>query len=180
MENWCLASYTRSYVSWSLHNDTLVYQIRLWKYPIERAKTDKAAPIRYIWTLPNKNLEIAYKPYECITVDKQLFPFRGHTKFTQYIPSKPAKYGIKVFWVCDSVNGYPLQGQLYTGKPTDAPRQINIGERTVLDLVSSYKGSGRNVTTDNFFTTLELAKVLNSWNMILVGTVRKKQTVPAE
>ncbi|XP_069585014.1 piggyBac transposable element-derived protein 4-like [Ranitomeya imitator] len=141
----------------------------------ERVQTDKAAPIRDIWTMLNSNLERAYKPYHCITVDEQLFPFRGHTKFTQYIPSKPAKYGIKIFWACDSSNAYPLQGQLYTGKPTDGPRQVNIGERTVLDLVSSYKGSGRNVTTDNFFTTMELAKVLNSWNMTLVGTVRKNK-----
>lgn len=93
----------------------------------------------------NKILKISYKPYECITVDKQLFPFRGHTKFTQYIPSKPAKYGIKVFWICDSVNCYPLQGQLYTRKHTDAPRQINVGERTGLDLDSSYKGSGMSL-----------------------------------
>ena len=84
-------------------------------------------------------------------------------------------YGIKVFWACDASNAYPLQGQIYTGKPTDGPRQVNVGEQTVLNLVSLYKSSGRNVTTDNFFTTMELAKVLNSWNMTLVGTVRKNK-----
>ena len=82
----------------------------------ERAKTDEAAPIRDIWIMLNRNLEKAYKLYECITIDKELFPYRGHTKFTQYIPSKPSKYGIKVFWVCDISNSYPLQGQIYTGK----------------------------------------------------------------
>ena len=141
----------------------------------ERVQTDKAAPIRDIWTMLNSNLMGAYKPHECITIDEQLFPFRGRTKFTQYIPSKPAKYGIKIFWACDASNAYPLEGQLYTGKPTDGPRQVNVGERTVLDLVSSYKGSGRNVTTDNFFTSMNLCKVLNSWNMTLVGTVRKNK-----
>lgn len=119
----------------------------------ERVTTDKVAAIRDIWIMLNTNLGRAYKPYECIIIDEQLFPFRDHTKFTQYIPSKPAKYGIKVFWACDALNSYPLQGQIYTGKPIDGPRQVNVGERTVLDLVSLYKGSGRNVTTDNFFTT---------------------------
>lgn len=141
----------------------------------ERVQTDKAAPIRDLWLMLNKNLERAYKPHECITIDEQLFPFRGHTKFTQYIPSKPAKYGIKVFWACDASNAYPLHGQLYTGKPIDGPRQTNVGERTVLDLVCLYKGSGRNVTTDNFFTGMQLAKVLNTWDMTLVGTVRKNK-----
>lgn len=141
----------------------------------ERAKNDKAAPIRDIWTMLNSNLAKNYKPKECITVDEQLFPYRGHTKFTQYIPSKPAKYGIKIFWACDAANAYPLQGQLYTGKPLDGERQVNVGERTVLDLVAKYKGSGRNVTTDNFFTSLQLARTLNSWKMTLVGTLRKNK-----
>ena len=58
----------------------------------ERVQTDKAASTRGIWIILNRNLEKSYKPYECITIDQQLFPFRGHTKFTQYIPSKSAKY----------------------------------------------------------------------------------------
>lgn len=140
-----------------------------------RSQTDKAAPIRDIWTMINSNLHKNYKPSESITVDEQLFPYRGKTKFTQYIPSKPSKYGIKVFWACDSETAYPLQGQLYTGKPAGGERQVNVGEKTVLDLVASYKNSGRNVTTDNFFTTLQLAHVLNSWNMTLVGTVRRNK-----
>ena len=108
----------------------------------------------------NRNLEKAYKPYECITIQVQLFSFRGHSKFTQYIPRKPATYGI--FWACDASNAYPLQGQIYTEKPIDGLQQVNVGERTVLNLVSLYKSSGRNVTTDNFSTTMELAKVLFS------------------
>ena len=43
----------------------------------ERAQTDKATPIREIWIMLNRNLEKAYKPYECINIDKQLFPFRA-------------------------------------------------------------------------------------------------------
>ena len=139
----------------------------------ERAQTDKAAPIRDIWIMLNRNLEKAYKPYECIAIDEQLFLFGGHTKFTQHIPSKPAKYDIKVFWARDASNAYSLQNQIYSGKPIDDSRQVNVGERTVLNLVSLYKSSGRNVTTDNFFTIVEISKVLNSWNMTLVGTVRK-------
>lgn len=66
-----------------------------------RIKEDKAAPIRDIWTMLNANLSALYKPMECLTVDEQLYPYRGRTRFIQYIPSKPAKYGIKVWWICD-------------------------------------------------------------------------------
>ena len=103
----------------------------------------------------------------------KLFHLEAILNFSQCIPFKPSKYGIKVFWVCDASNAYPLQRQIYTGKPTDGSRPVDIGEQTVLNLVSLYKGSGRNVTTDNYFTTMELDKVLNSWNMTLVGAIRK-------
>lgn len=63
----------------------------------ERQRTDKAAPMRDLWTMLNSNLRKYYRPTENLTVDEQLFPYRGRTKFTQYIPSKPAKYGIKVW-----------------------------------------------------------------------------------
>ncbi|XP_054746362.1 piggyBac transposable element-derived protein 3-like [Anastrepha obliqua] len=62
----------------------------------QRLVTDKAAPISELWTMMNYNFEQSYKPSEYLTVDEQLFPYRGRTRFTQYIPSKPAKYGIKV------------------------------------------------------------------------------------
>ncbi|KAJ8941648.1 hypothetical protein NQ314_010292 [Rhamnusium bicolor] len=81
-------------------------------------------------------------------------------------------YEIKVFWACNASNGYHLQGQLYTGNPPDGERQKNIVERTVLDLVANYKNSGRNITTDNFFTSPQLA---HAWNLIWVGTVRKNK-----
>ena len=137
----------------------------------ERTKTEWPTPIRDIWIMLNRNLEKAYESYECITIDEQLFSYRVHTKFTQYIPSKPAKYDIKVFWAYDASNSYPLQGQIYTRKPING----QIGKRTILKLVSLYEGYRKNITLNNFFTAIELAKVLKSWNMILIGAVRKNK-----
>ncbi|XP_011699423.1 PREDICTED: piggyBac transposable element-derived protein 4-like [Wasmannia auropunctata] len=115
-----------------------------------------------------------YKPTANLTIDEQLYPFRGHTKFTQYIPSKPAKYGIKIWWICDAENAYPLHGIIYAGK-TGNIREKNQGERVVKELAAPYKGSGRNITMDNFFTTLPLAKHLLSWQLAIVGTLRKNK-----
>ena len=46
--------------------------------PAQNVQTDKAAPTRGIWIMLNRNLEKPYKLYDCITIDEQLFPFRGH------------------------------------------------------------------------------------------------------
>ena len=140
----------------------------------QRKITDKAAPIRDIWTMLNKNLSQIYKPTENLTVDEQLYPFRGRTKFTQFIPSKPAKYGIKIWWVCDAENAFPLNGIIYTGK-TGHIREKNQGERVVKELAVAYKGSGRNICMDNFFTSLSLAQQLLSWNLTIVGTLKKNK-----
>lgn len=53
----------------------------------------------------------------CATVDKQFFPYHGRTRFTQYIPNKPAIYGINVWWICDYVSNYPLKRIICKGKP---------------------------------------------------------------
>lgn len=146
-----------------------------------RKQTDKAAPISDIWNMLMQNLRLNYFPDENVTVDEQLFPFRGRTSFTQYIPSKPAKYGIKIFWLCNTANSYPLNGIIYTGKPPGGQRQVNVGENIVLDLVDFYKQSGINVTTDNFFTSLPLANRLQVRGISLVGTLRQnKAYIPKE
>lgn len=85
----------------------------------ERRKTDKLCPIRDIWERVTANFKKYYSPFQNLTVDEQLMPCRSRCSFIQFMPKKPDKYGIKIFWVCDSKNAYPLQGFVYTGKNGD-------------------------------------------------------------
>lgn len=80
-----------------------------------RRTHDKLAPIRDVFELINKNLRKHYAPGKNMTVDEQLIPFRGRCSFKQYLPSKPDKYGMKVFWLCDAETSYPLNGLPYLG-----------------------------------------------------------------
>lgn len=77
----------------------------------------------------NANLRKNYRSRENIIVDEQLSPFRDRTRFIQYIPTKPGKYGIKLWWVCDAKTNYPVTGQIYSGKSCSA-REKNQGEST--------------------------------------------------
>ncbi|XP_047194924.1 zinc finger protein 16-like isoform X2 [Hippoglossus stenolepis] len=45
-------------------------------------------------------------------------PEAGRCPFRQYMPSKPAKYGIKSWVVCDAKSSYARKMQVYTGKPS--------------------------------------------------------------
>lgn len=53
-----------------------------------------------------------------------------------------------------------MSGSLYTGKSMMG-RERNQSERVIKELAASFKDSGRNITMDNFFTTLPLAKYLH-------------------
>ncbi|XP_014060865.1 piggyBac transposable element-derived protein 4 [Salmo salar] len=109
-----------------------------------------------------------------MTVDKQLVPFRGRCPFRQYIPSKPAKYGIKSWVACDSRSSYAWKMQVYTGKATSRGPEKNQGMRVVLDLTKGL--SGHNATCANFFTSYELGQQVLERNFTMVGTVRKNKT----
>ena len=53
------------------------------------------------------------------------------------------------------------------------------GARVVLEMTDHLKGTGRNCTGDNFFTSLTLSRALLSHKMTFLGTVRKnKQFIP--
>lgn len=146
-----------------------------------RTQTDKAAAISDIWNMLNENLQKNYQPHENITIDEQLFPYRGRTKFTQYIPSKPARYGIKVWWACDAKTHYPLHGNIYTGKNPSGERATNQGENEMMRLASKYSKSGRTIVADNFFSSLEGCKRLMSIGLGFVGTLRSnKRYIPPE
>ena len=74
-----------------------------------------------------------------------------------------------------------LRIQPYLGKENEVRRLGTVGEDVALRLVSSYEGSGCNIVTDNFFTSLKLARSLKQLNMTLLGTVRKnKKELPCE
>ncbi|KRZ55972.1 PiggyBac transposable element-derived protein 4 [Trichinella nativa] len=112
-----------------------------------------------------------YNPSENVTVDERLYPFKGRCQFRQYMPKKPAKYGIK-FWVaCCSKSSYAWNMQIYTGKPSSGTREKNQGMRVVLDMVNGLKG--HNVTYDNFFTSYALGVELKKKNLTLAELATK-------
>ncbi|XP_057685155.1 piggyBac transposable element-derived protein 4-like [Corythoichthys intestinalis] len=85
----------------------------------------------------------------------------------QYMPSKPAKYGIKIFWKCDARVPYAIDGIVYTGRQPGEEVQRNLGENIFLKLSSGIIQTGRNITIDNFFTSVPLAEK----NLTILGTL---------
>ncbi|XP_029108964.1 piggyBac transposable element-derived protein 4-like [Scleropages formosus] len=140
-----------------------------------RREKDKMAPFRCIWELFLVNCRKRFSPSDCVTVDEQLVPFKGRCRFLQYMPRKPAKYGIKIFWLCDARVPYAIDGIVYTGREPGKEIRKNVGENVVRQLCSGIRNTGRSITTDNFFTSVGLAESLKELGLGLVGTLRQNK-----
>lgn len=143
-----------------------------------RRQHDKLAAIREIFEMFVEHCKENYTPSFHLTVDEQLVGFRGKCPFRVYMKSKPAKYGIKIWAMVDCEITYAWNLQIYSGKEGNMPEKQQ-GKRVVLDLVQGIQ-RGCGITTDNFFTSVPLAKELYERGLTLCGTVRKNKTdIPA-
>ena len=140
-----------------------------------RNRQDRLAPVRIVWDMLIERCKKLYNPSEQVTVDEQLVIFKGRCPFKVYIPNKPGKYGMKIWALCDASNAYLYNAKVYLGKETVLPEK-NQGENIVKTLCIPIYKSGRNITMDNFFTNLSLARFLLTQKLTIVGTVRKNKT----
>ena len=67
-----------------------------------RNENDKFAPIHSVFERIVAKFRSSYKAGEAVTVDEQLVTTRSRCPFKVYIPSKPGKYGIKLWALADA------------------------------------------------------------------------------
>lgn len=78
-------------------------------------------------------------PGEYLAIDELLLSFRGRCSFRMYIPSKKAKYGIKIFDLVDPKTMYLVDCEVYLGKQnTDEDK--NLGQRVLFLYIFSKTG----------------------------------------
>ena len=128
------------------------------EYRRQHRSDDKLEPIREYFELWLTTLLDGNVPGTVLTVDEELVTFRGRCPFKQYIPSKPGRYGIKFWILSDSKSSYVYNVETYTCKKPNAGREVNLGEKVVLNLLEGIDAAGRNDTCDKFFTCLSLAR----------------------
>ncbi|XP_073511475.1 uncharacterized protein [Phyllobates terribilis] len=147
----------------------------------ERLQTDKFALFSTVWDRFIENCIACYKPGPYITVVEQLFPSKTRCPFTQYMPSKPDKYGHKYWLAVDKRSKYLANGFPYLGKDDTHRAEDRLADHVVMKLLDPFLKKGRNVTTNNYFTSVKLAKQLKSKGTTIVGTLNKiRREVPKE
>ena len=97
--------------------------------------------------------------------------------FRQYISTKPAKYGIKTWCLCDAATFYPHNGQMCCGRLPHEQCETGQSKRAVLDFSQPLFNTDRNICAGNFFTSMELKQHRLSY---LRAVKRSKLMVPTE
>ena len=111
---------------------------------------DRLYKIQPVVSEVTDNFKSVYVPSSQITTDNHFGNSRGGLKFKQYNPNKRARFGIKIYSVCQSTGaatGYTCTWnfKIYTGQDkTDTPASTKI----VLDLNADLLGKGYTIFPD--------------------------------
>ena len=93
--------------------------------------------------------------------------------------SKPDKFGTKFWLAVDAESHYLVNGFPYLGKDTKRPKNQSLTEYVVTKLAEPFLNERRNITFDNFFTSMKLPNSLRSKKTTFAGTVNKiRREVP--
>ena len=106
-----------------------------------------------------------------LSVDEAMVGFKGRLSFKQHMPTKPTKWGIKVWTVSDTRLGYCLGYDVYTGKGSRVDPRRPLGFEVVDELCRPHFMKGHHVYVDRFFNSVDLATHLLLHNTYLCGTI---------
>lgn len=109
-----------------------------------------------------------------LCIDESCFDFKGRHKARCYNPNKPSKWHFKAFCLNDSGTGYLHSFRMYRGKEERRPADIAATEWPVFELTENerYHNKGHLLATDNWYTSVAVAKHLASKGIDFVGTIK--------
>jgi hypothetical protein len=158
----------------------------IWRYfhlqdnTIAPAERDPLWKMRWYLDYLVSKFKTVYFPNEHVAIDESMVKFKGRLAFRQYLPSKPIKWGVKVWSLCESSTGYAWNFQIYTGKE-EGRQEHGLTYRVVMDLTRELQGSHMKVFMDNFYSSVQLFQTLRACGLLACGTVRaNRKGLPVE
>jgi hypothetical protein len=133
---------------------------------------DPLARVRSFSSYLNHLFPHYYSPSQHMSLDEAMVGFKGRSSIKQYIPSKPHKWGYKIY--CLASDDYLLQFEIYEGKELHPSVPGPIHD-TVLRLMLPYQHQQFIVFTDQWFTSTTLLSSLQQRGIRTCGAVNRKR-----
>ena len=117
----------------------------------EEMAGDKLAKVRPLIDVCNRNFKGCLAPGQNVSIDEAMIPFDVRLYWKQYMPKKPVKWGMKLWYICDDRTGYCLGFNVYTGKSDDAAQNLDLGYRVVMRLMRPYHLRYHHLHAENLY-----------------------------
>ncbi|XP_035224253.1 piggyBac transposable element-derived protein 4-like [Stegodyphus dumicola] len=128
---------------------------------------DRLYKVRPLLDYLSKRFLDALHPSENQSIDESMIKFKGRSTIKQYMPKKPIKRGFKVWMRCDE-SAFASQFEIYSDKKEVVEK--NLGKKVVKRLTECLHGKNHRVFMDNYFTSYELFRYLETKNIYACGT----------
>ncbi len=141
------------------------------------APDDDAAPrdpLPHIQSLAaklNAAFEAHFIPSQELTLDEAMAAYKGRSPIKQYIPSKPHKWGYKIY--CLSSDDYLLRFEVYTGAEQRSVDGATFD--TVMRMTQGYEEKGHVLYIDSWFTSPAVLDALQQRGIRCCGSVRRNR-----
>lgn len=148
--------------------------LRCWHFADNTA--DRNGRLYKIQPLIDKVIENSRKvftPGNTVAVDESMVGFRGKLNIRTYNPQKSSKYGMKIYKLCTDT-GYTWSYKVYSGEDR-AIEGLDKPGSVVVTLAREVLNEGRLLVTDNYYTSVHLARYLKEHGTDFCGTVRKNR-----
>ena len=115
-----------------------------------------------------------YQPRRQLAIDERMVKSRHRSGIRQYIKDKPTKWGIKLWVLADSSNGYTVDFNVYIGRAAGRDVSENgLGYDVVVRLMQPFLNQGYHLYIDNFYTSSVLLRYLFQQGVPTTGTIRE-------
>ena len=117
-----------------------------------------------------------YQPKQHLAIDERMVKSRHRSGIRQYIKDKPTRWGIKLWVLADSSNGYTVDFNVYIGKAAGrVVSEQGLGYDVVMRLMQPFLHQGYRLFVDNFYTSVHLVKQLFEQGVPATGTISENR-----
>jgi hypothetical protein len=119
----------------------------------------------------NASFAAHYHPSQPLALDEAMAAYKGRSPIKQYIPSKPHKWGYKIY--CLSSDDYLLHFEVYAGAEERSADGATFD--TVMRMTRGYEDKGHVLYIDNWFTSPAVLDALKQRGIRCCGSVRRNR-----
>ena len=144
--------------------------------PTTEDKDDKLRKVASFVDMFKQLCRSLYQPSQHVAIDERMVRSKHRSGIRQYIRDKPVKWGIKLWVLADSMNGYTYNFDIYIGKVAGQVIGPNgLAYDVVMRLMQPLLNQGYHLYFDNFYSSVTLLKDLFQLGTPACGTVSENR-----